>query len=117
LAAVTAHARHIALESTAFVNLEAVSSVVLWKCDTTAIERLHCFVAFRRTQLQAFALDPTGGRDDLATILHSTAAGDFVEDFLAACIDVLRADSRRRPEKTDSDERDDRLLHGFDGRS
>ena len=101
------------------MNLEAVSSVVLRKCDATAIERLHCFAAFRRTQLQPFALDPARWRNDLSTVLHGTSAGDFVEDFLAARIDVLRDDKCRRlgREKADGDDRDDRLLHGFDGRS
>jgi hypothetical protein len=88
LAAIGAHACHVALERMAFAHLKPVSPEILWKCDLAPIERLGR--SFTRAQLQTFALHADRRRNDASAILHRTSARDLVVNILAPRIDILR---------------------------
>src|SRR5262245_13226577 len=110
LAAICAHASHVALERMALAHLEPVSPEILWKCDLAPIERLSR--SFTRAQLQTFALDADRRRNDASAILHRASARDLVVNILAPRIDILRGQrSNGRDQKTGDRQSNPNRLH------
>jgi len=90
LAASGPQARKIALKRVAAAKFQAFSSVVLWKRDAPAIQRLGPASRFLGTQLQPLALDANRRRDDVSAIAYGARAGNLVVNILAVRIDILR---------------------------
>lgn len=90
LAASGSHAREIALKRVAAAKFQTFSSVVLWKRDTPAIQRLGPISRFFGTQLQPLTLDANRRRDHVSAIANGARAGNLVVNILAAWIDILR---------------------------
>src|SRR4029078_6891697 len=84
------HARKIALERAAAVKFQAFRSVVLWKGDASAVQRLCTARLLLGAQLQSFALDSDRWRNNTPAVANGARAGDLVVDILAARIDILR---------------------------
>lgn len=90
LAASGPHARKIALKRVAAAKFQAFSSVVLWKRDASAVQRLGPARLLLGAQLQPFALHADRRRNNVAAVANGACTGNLVENVLAARIDILR---------------------------
>src|SRR5512144_1034166 len=84
------HARKIALERAAAVKFQSFPSVVLWKGDASAVQRLGTVRLLLGAQLQSFALHADRWRNNTPAIANGACAGNLVINILAARIDILR---------------------------
>src|SRR6185295_9037122 len=83
------HARKVALERAAAVKFQAFPSVVLWKGDAAAVQRLRTARVLLEAQLQSFALDADRRRNNAPAVANSASARNLVENVIAARIDIL----------------------------
>ena len=90
LAARRTHARKIAFERMAAVKFQTFPSVVLWKRDASAVQRLDAARLLLGAQLQPFPLHADRGWNNAPAVANGACAGDLVENVLAARINILR---------------------------
>ena len=90
LAASRTHARKVTFERMAAVKFQAFPSVVLWKRDASAVQRLGPTRLLLGAQLQSFTLYADWRRNNVTAVANGACAGNLIEYVLAARIDILR---------------------------
>lgn len=99
------HARQIALECMTAVNFQTLSSVILWKRDASAVQRLGGAYCFFGTQLETFALDTNRRPYDAPAVANGTGTGNLVVNVLAARIHILREGRLNKGNEGDTGDR------------